>query len=121
MPNKAFTAAIVEVSAPGADLAGVRVAAVTLLDAAGRVFARATEPITLRAATPGGGPYDFSEAFTGRVARGTRVRLRLDATLDTRAEVLWRAPPETRARIELAGEGGVRMVIEGPAGPWPTG
>jgi hypothetical protein len=125
MPNPVFTAAIVEVSLPGADLAGVHVVAMTLIDATGRILARANGTIDVRIAAPGRGPYDFAlegtTPFTGRVDRGASVRLRLGATLDTSAEALRKAPAETRARIELAADGGGRVVIEGPARQWPTG
>ncbi len=124
VPN-AWAAALVEVSSASADLAEVRAAAITLLDAKGAVIARAKMPIDVRVAPPGRGRGDFSEdgttPFTGGVAKGRSLILRLHAPLDTRLEELWRAPPETRVRIEITGANGVRAVVEGPAQQWPTG
>ena len=122
-PNPMFTAAVVEVSSPGADLAGVHVVAITLVDATGRILTRAKGTIDVHVAVPGRGPYDFSveeTPFTGRLGRGASVLLRFDATLDTSREVL-RAPAGTRSRVELAADGVGRVVVEAEAQEWPTG
>jgi hypothetical protein len=45
------------------------------------------------------------------------VHAPLDATMAT----VYKAPAGVRARVEIVDASGLRVVVEGPAGPWPTG
>jgi len=115
----------VAILSPDAELSGVRIVAITLLDPSGVSVAQAVAPIEVVSIPPGRAPSDASTeeatAFTGSVAKGASVLLRLGAALDTTLAAASRLPAGVRARIEIVVEGGIRMVIEAPAGPWGTG
>jgi hypothetical protein len=102
----------------------VRAASISLIDSTGGVVARATLPIDARVAPAGRAPYDFSEAgttpFTGVVAKGGSVLLRLHAPLDTRLEMLQKAAADPQARIEIVTDNGAKVVIQARALQWPT-
>ena len=110
----------VETDAP---LTGVEVSEVQLLDAAGRVVARAVPPFSLRrASVRDGGPTDLSEAgtteFDGRAQPGGVVRVRLHAPLDTRGESFAAPVVSFKARVRAAGHDDVW--IAGPIAAWST-
>lgn len=110
-------------------LSRVAVEAVELLASDGKVVARAVPPWSLRRDQGSVGDEarkrgDFSEQdtvpFDGNTTRGSKLRLRVHAPLDTRSDSLTPQPARFRARLVAAGDPGVW--VEGPLlGPWPTG
>ena len=120
VPNPAWTVAFLTLTAK-APTSGLRVEAITLMDAADVVVARAVAPIELESVP--GGPLDLSASgapFPGSLAAGATVRLKAHAKLDAPSEHVYKAPPGVRARIEFVDAGGGHFTVEGPAGPWPT-
>jgi hypothetical protein len=120
-PNPSWTVAFFTLTAK-APMSGLRVEAITLIDAAGVVVARAVAPIEIGSVP--GGPLDLSAQgtpFPGSLAAGATVRLKSHAKLDASSEQLYKVPPGVRARIELVDAGGGHFTVEGPAAPWPTG
>jgi hypothetical protein len=120
---------LIDIEAP-AELLGVKVTELELLDKAGKVVARAkVSPTSIRRdekaiADDTRLKGDFSETgtvpFNGVIVPGRSVRLHIRAPLDTRAESLAALPVRFRARLLAKRDAGIR--VEGPLQPpWPTG
>ena len=122
-----FVVLFVEVEA-AAPRTGVEVTSIELLDADGKVIARARPPFDLRrdtVADPAARKADYAEygtvPFDGTAEPGRATRLRVHAVLDARTEALPKPWP-VRYRAELRAAGGSVSSVEGPLqGPWPTG
>jgi hypothetical protein len=121
----AWVVAVVAVAAPQDGLSGVQVSVLTLLDASDKVLARAVAPVALRVVPAGRAPGDLSEQgtspFTGSVAEGETVVLRMWAPLDASCAAVYKAGAGVRVRVEIVDVAGLPAVAEGPAGPWATG
>jgi hypothetical protein len=121
----AWVVAVVGLASLGTALSGARVNSITMLDANGAVLAHAKAPIDTRTVPAGRATNDFSAQgtmpFSGEVAKGATVLLRVSAPLDARRAALYRTPP-TRVRIDVVDAKGHAMTVEG-AGltSWPTG
>ncbi|HMR05735.1 MAG TPA: hypothetical protein PKA88_08150 [Polyangiaceae bacterium] len=113
-----------------AQLLGVKLADLELLDKAGKVVARGKlsakslrrDDKTLPDEARRKG--DFSQLgtmpFNGVIVPGRSVRLHVRAPLDTRSEALGTQPVRFRIRILAKSDAGIR--VEGPLQPpWPTG
>lgn len=113
VPN-AWVIALVEVDGP------VEITSITLLDPDDRPFARAVAPFDVRLVPKPRPAWDYSEAGTvpyDRSAKpGKPLLLRVHATLDTRAEVVYaKSSYGSRAVVELSGS-----TVSGAASPWAT-
>jgi len=122
-----FVVLFVEVEA-AAPRTGVEVTSIELLDADGKVIARAKPPFELRRDTvsdPAARKADYAEygtvPFDGTIEPTRPLRLRVHAVLDARTEALPKPWP-VRYRAALRAAGDSVTSIEGPLqGPWPTG
>jgi hypothetical protein len=116
---------VVSLASLDAALPGVSVSSITMLDANGVALAHVKGPIDTRSVPVGRATNDFSAQgtipFSGEVAKGATVLLRISAALNARLAALYRTPP-TRVRIDLVDANGRCTTVEG-AGltSWPTG
>ncbi len=113
VPN-AWVIALVEIDG------AAEIASITLVDADDRPFARAVAPFDVRVVQKPRSAWDFSEdgtvPYDGTVTPGKPLLLRVHATLDSRAEVVYaKSSRGARAVVEASGSS-----VSGVASPWAT-
>jgi len=124
MPD-AWLVSMVDVEAFDGPIEGITVSSIEMRDGTGAMIAHAMAPIDLAVVPPGRSNDDYSEfgatKFSGNVAPGARLRLRVHAPIDRKLSSTMKADPK-RVHVELADANGRRFTFEGAVDPpWPTG